>query len=914
MTDHTPLADQLALVDEIHAATTASDGGLVFELTGPRGSGRTVVLGALARRIGSEPVCLTLAADLANYVPSPLTATGDVPPKVALGEYETFLRDLASQANAREALTAAVSAPSSSARDDAVDVAVRADDLAIALVDALASKLDGRRLVLLVDNALALRGDLARWLRRLLDRLVLHEGAVAVLAMQATLGEDPEWPGRVVRRRIPAFTSADIAARLAERLGRPPAGDAVDAVARWSGGYPLAVEAAATMAVSAASTDELQRLLERPPSDMIAFMAPALEFLRTTTGAVRDAIEVAAVLRRFDEDAVRRVLTRLELAPPEDLGIVLRRLPLTTEPDEDAYAFHEFFRVLVERELEAKRPTDSDWSRFVAITRAAIGAYQDRLRDAAEDRDQVYAGWGRRLEPPEMQALLVEFLYHAARYPDRTYARRRFATIYFDVFWWWGWYLEEPFTTRLLDGWESSQRRYDESEFIGPFRRFQRSYVPAGRVWREGAGSPDQNADVVDALTLIRGRLLKLPTDGPDARQRHILAITAAFMGDALRRRDVRDPEADRCYREALEHFRNNAADARAHPAGQGEQRAEDDEWCVPWPLYLLADLACSRGRFGEARRLAHEALALAADEAIDEEDRDFEVIANCHRVLGDARIGEDPRAAFAAYVSAVIASYAFQAMPYPDAYTREFHREQTGRAMERLRELAATREHDALEICRSVAAWGLSGLQEPDPCELLRRRSWDELASVLFPREPRADELGGDSDYVHRVGRLRQDLVAQLLRPPPADEPPPLRRFWRRVRPTTDVAEAEPRPRSAFPGLPDVAVPLGRFAPEDDPAWPSWWRDDVSPVDWRAPGHDEPLPDELRRALESAIEDLPPRRRRVLELRDIEGLSAAAVCERLDISHSDQTVMLHRARSALRRALEPRLAEARQP
>jgi len=56
---------------------------------------------------------------------------------------------------------------------------------------------------------------------------------------------------------------------------------------------------------------------------------------------------------------------------------------------------------------------------------------------------------------------------------------------------------------------------------------------------------------------------------------------------------------------------------------------------------------------------------------------------------------------------------------------------------------------------------------------------------------------------------------------------------------------------------------------------------------------------------LRTAIDDLPDRQRRVVTLRDIEGLSSEEVCSVLEISESNQRVLLHRGRSRLRQAIE---------
>jgi RNA polymerase sigma-70 factor (ECF subfamily) len=59
---------------------------------------------------------------------------------------------------------------------------------------------------------------------------------------------------------------------------------------------------------------------------------------------------------------------------------------------------------------------------------------------------------------------------------------------------------------------------------------------------------------------------------------------------------------------------------------------------------------------------------------------------------------------------------------------------------------------------------------------------------------------------------------------------------------------------------------------------------------------------------LKSALDDLPPRQRQVVMLRDIEGLSNDEVCAVLEISSGNQRILLHRGRSRLRESLEAEL------
>ena len=65
-------------------------------------------------------------------------------------------------------------------------------------------------------------------------------------------------------------------------------------------------------------------------------------------------------------------------------------------------------------------------------------------------------------------------------------------------------------------------------------------------------------------------------------------------------------------------------------------------------------------------------------------------------------------------------------------------------------------------------------------------------------------------------------------------------------------------------------------------------------------------LSKECRTAIEGAIDGLPDTQRQVITLRDVEGVSAEEVCNILSISETNQRVLLHRARTKVRRVLDP--------
>ena len=98
-------------------------------------------------------------------------------------------------------------------------------------------------------------------------------------------------------------------------------------------------------------------------------------------------------------------------------------------------------------------------------------------------------------------------------------------------------------------------------------------------------------------------------------------------------------------------------------------------------------------------------------------------------------------------------------------------------------------------------------------------------------------------------------------------------------------------------------AVDADRFLDADHPRWPQHWA--TPPQRWDELPEERLLGDETRALIEHEIAELPRTQRRVIELRDVEGLDGDEVCRLLDLTPGNQRVLLHRARSQVRRALE---------
>ena len=87
----------------------------------------------------------------------------------------------------------------------------------------------------------------------------------------------------------------------------------------------------------------------------------------------------------------------------------------------------------------------------------------------------------------------------------------------------------------------------------------------------------------------------------------------------------------------------------------------------------------------------------------------------------------------------------------------------------------------------------------------------------------------------------------------------------------------------------------------------PGHWA--VAPSTWAASGEERALAEEAREVIEEAIAALPPAQRTVITMRDVEGFSGEDVCNVLDVTESNQRVLLHRARSKVRAALDEYMA-----
>jgi RNA polymerase sigma-70 factor (ECF subfamily) len=121
----------------------------------------------------------------------------------------------------------------------------------------------------------------------------------------------------------------------------------------------------------------------------------------------------------------------------------------------------------------------------------------------------------------------------------------------------------------------------------------------------------------------------------------------------------------------------------------------------------------------------------------------------------------------------------------------------------------------------------------------------------------------------------------------------------------TRGKRESRCSPFSAFEN-PDAeahepAVEPDRF--QERGQWPGGWAS--LPRCWSESPEHALLTGEAGAVITSAVAQLPASQREVITLRDIEGWSSAEVCTVLGLTEANQRVLLHRARSRVRSAVE---------
>ena len=135
--------------------------------------------------------------------------------------------------------------------------------------------------------------------------------------------------------------------------------------------------------------------------------------------------------------------------------------------------------------------------------------------------------------------------------------------------------------------------------------------------------------------------------------------------------------------------------------------------------------------------------------------------------------------------------------------------------------------------------------------------------------------------------------------------------RILANIAKTRGAREGRSRPFSALIKEDEgTAVPDAWFRGLDDPGAGGW---STFPNDWRGIPEDRLLAGETLRVVGAAIDALPPLQAEVIRLRDVLGWTSEEVRNALDLSETNQRVLLHRARARVRRAVDEYLEKGQQ-
>lgn len=396
-----------------------------------------------------------------------------------------------------------------------------------------------------------------------------------------------------------------------------------------------------------------------------------------------------------------------------------------TDENDQRYTMH---RVIAEY-IRTKLTTE----RSQALNHLAAAHYLEQLQSLErkfQEGDTSNYGAMYRYENPEWQDCQDNWLYYYSQTGYDTEASLSFLHVWFDGFWWWSCFTDEgfDFCDQLLLEWEHRltlsanataqsdpehrlERRVQGLDLLHRFKQaYPKETVECRSVsWREVA----ETIRAVRNLSALDGDVAQLTH--PSAR--HVRALTDIFLAEAARfgQGDIKAAEMN--YREALAIFRLN-----------------NDRWNIAWVLYHLADMFSESANYASAQPLCKECLALGR------EGCDHEVVALCHRVLGNAALasGDAPGALYN-YRHALEHAYRFQIEPRdPDDYTIQFYAAMTNTVATHLLTLSATEPGLAQEVASGLRRlWIDCGVRLATPNNedaLLAGIEVKTLANQLFP------------------------------------------------------------------------------------------------------------------------------------------------------------------------------------
>lgn len=357
----------------------------------------------------------------------------------------------------------------------------------------------------------------------------------------------------------------------------------------------------------------------------------------------------------------------------------------------------------------------------IELHRKAVRFYQEKIDTIAGAETLSYSSW-YRYENTEWQQLQQARLYHLAHAEGHWAVAKAILRIYFDAFWWWGYYQPFAFCDALIKDWQQRTDSPDIKKILHELGEF-RKYYPEGYEKHDRPGWDK----VKDTLLALREDA-QLGGDITSPDQRHVWALMEFFLAEAY----------------AYSNNGDRSLALATYESARVAFEALGDDWNDSWISFYMADLLLDMGDGVKARDFCIRSIRLA--ESMPLLARDPEVLGNVYRLLGDIAFDRDDHdQAVDYYCRASFYAYAFQCIPYPptanspDTYTASFYEEITGRIASKVALAAAGNPTIGRQMLDRIQAyWALYCSQSGDPATL---QDSGEIAAYLFPVPPSAEE-----------------------------------------------------------------------------------------------------------------------------------------------------------------------------
>ena len=198
------------------------------------------------------------------------------------------------------------------------------------------------------------------------------------------------------------------------------------------------------------------------------------------------------------------------------------------------------------------------------------------------------------------------------------------------------------------------------------------------------------------------------------------------------------------------------------------------------------------------------------------------------------------------------------------------------------------------------------------------RLRAGDETTFMMLVEEHQAAMLRIARMYVssHAVAEeVVQEAWLGIVKGLDAFEGRSSLRTWMyrivaNIAKTRGQREGRSIPFSALSGDDDEPAVDAEWFQATTERFPGGWR--TFPDDWRGIPEERLVAHETLARIGRAIEALPPLQAEVIRMRDVLGWTSEEVRNALDLSETNQRVLLHRARSRVRREVDAYLMEER--